>query len=152
MNRGVLGLQKSWIWFSKQKTKATWQGIDVESSCLQKLNWPHISLEHSLELKIITNIFSQAILEVSKVKHYKLRTLLLCIKYVAEFLLESLPCEEATRINELQPALTGCTNSKPEVKDKEILSSVQSLSRVRLFATPWTAARQAALSIINSQS
>ena len=32
------------------------------------------------------------------------------------------------------------------------LSSVQSLSRVRLFVTPWTAARQAALSITNSQS
>ena len=32
------------------------------------------------------------------------------------------------------------------------LSSVQSLSRVRLFATPWTAARQASLSITNSQS
>ena len=32
------------------------------------------------------------------------------------------------------------------------LSSVQSLSRVRLFATPWIAARQASLSITNSQS
>ena len=31
-------------------------------------------------------------------------------------------------------------------------SLVQSLSRVRLFATPWTAARQASLSITNSQS
>ena len=31
-------------------------------------------------------------------------------------------------------------------------SSVQSLSRVRLLATPWTAARQASLSITNSQS
>ena len=31
-------------------------------------------------------------------------------------------------------------------------SSVQSLSRVRLFATPWTAARQASLSTTNSQS
>ena len=31
-------------------------------------------------------------------------------------------------------------------------SSVQSLCRVRLFATPWTAARQASLSITNSQS
>ena len=31
-------------------------------------------------------------------------------------------------------------------------SSIQSLSRVRLFATPWIAARQASLSIINSQS
>ena len=33
-----------------------------------------------------------------------------------------------------------------------LLSSVHSLSRVRLFETPWTAARQASLSIINSQS
>ena len=32
------------------------------------------------------------------------------------------------------------------------VSSVQSLSRVRLFATPWTAARQASLSISNSWS
>ena len=31
-------------------------------------------------------------------------------------------------------------------------SSVQLLSRVRLFATPWIAARQASLSITNSQS
>ena len=31
-------------------------------------------------------------------------------------------------------------------------SSVQSLSRVQLFVTPWTAARQASLSITNSQS
>ena len=31
-------------------------------------------------------------------------------------------------------------------------SSVQSLSHVRLFATPWTAARHASLSITNSQS
>ena len=32
------------------------------------------------------------------------------------------------------------------------ISSVQSLSRVRLFATPWIAARQASLFITNSQS
>ena len=32
------------------------------------------------------------------------------------------------------------------------LSSVQSLSHVRLFATPWTAAHQVSLSITNSQS
>ena len=32
------------------------------------------------------------------------------------------------------------------------LSSVQSLSRVRLFITPWTAARQASLSITNSRN
>ena len=33
-----------------------------------------------------------------------------------------------------------------------VISSVQSLSRVWLFAAPWTAARQASLSITNSQS
>ena len=33
-----------------------------------------------------------------------------------------------------------------------LISSVQSLSRVRLFVTPWIAARQASLSITNSQS
>ena len=33
-----------------------------------------------------------------------------------------------------------------------IFSSVQSLTHVRLFATPWTAARQASLSITNSWS
>ena len=32
-----------------------------------------------------------------------------------------------------------------------VFSSVQSLSRVQLFATPWTTARQASLSITNSQ-
>ena len=32
------------------------------------------------------------------------------------------------------------------------ISSVKSLSRVRLFATPWTTARQVSLSITNSQS
>ena len=32
------------------------------------------------------------------------------------------------------------------------ISSVQSLSRVQLFLTPWTAASQASLSIANSQS
>ena len=33
-----------------------------------------------------------------------------------------------------------------------IVSSVQLLSRVRLFVTPWTAAHQASLSITNSRS
>ena len=33
----------------------------------------------------------------------------------------------------------------------KFFSSVQSLSRVRLFATPWTVARQASLSITNSR-
>ena len=34
----------------------------------------------------------------------------------------------------------------------KVFSSVQSLSCIRLFATPWTAARQASLSITNCQS
>ena len=33
-----------------------------------------------------------------------------------------------------------------------MITSVQSLSRVQFFASPWTAARQASLSITNSQS
>ena len=37
-------------------------------------------------------------------------------------------------------------------KEQYCISSVQSLSRVRLFATPWIAARQASLSITNSWS
>ena len=36
--------------------------------------------------------------------------------------------------------------------DNVVFSSVQLLSRVQLFATPWTAACQASLSITNSQS
>ena len=42
--------------------------------------------------------------------------------------------------------------SKVNQLNVDVLSSVQSLSRVRLFATPWTAARQASLSITNSWS
>ena len=34
----------------------------------------------------------------------------------------------------------------------ELVQLVQSLSRVRLFVSPWTAAHQASLSIINSWS
>ena len=33
-----------------------------------------------------------------------------------------------------------------------MFSSVQSLNRVQLFVTPWTAARQTSLSITNSQN
>ena len=39
-----------------------------------------------------------------------------------------------------------------ELLEMRVFSSVQSLSHVRLLATPWTAARQASLSITNSQS
>ena len=40
----------------------------------------------------------------------------------------------------------------PSIKVFSMFSSVQSLSRVRLFATPWIAAHQASLSITNSWS
>ena len=43
-----------------------------------------------------------------------------------------------------------CKDSYKQTSDK--FSSVHSLSCVRLFATPWTAARQASLSITNSRS
>ena len=39
-----------------------------------------------------------------------------------------------------------------KIKCRNTFSSVQSLSRVQLFATPWTAAHQASLSITNSRS
>ena len=44
------------------------------------------------------------------------------------------------------------TRELPGKESSVLLSSVQSLSRVRLFVTPWTAAGQASLSITNSQS
>ena len=43
------------------------------------------------------------------------------------------------------------SKNSQNTKNETHISSVQSLSRVRLFATPWTAARQASLSITNSQ-
>ena len=48
--------------------------------------------------------------------------------------------------------LNACCLTSPQTLDFLILSSVQSLSRVWLLATPWTAARQASLSITNSWS
>ena len=46
---------------------------------------------------------------------------------------------------------TGLPGKSPQSGVSQF-SSVQSLSCVQLFATPWTAARQASLSITNSQS
>ena len=48
----------------------------------------------------------------------------------------------------------GAKSKKPQVKKREVIinSSVQLLSHVQLFATPWTAARQASLSITISRS
>ena len=45
-----------------------------------------------------------------------------------------------------------CMGWRVSVTGSVSFSSVQSLSRVRLFATPWTAAHQASLSITNSWS
>ena len=52
-------------------------------------------------------------------------------------------------LNGSQPSLILTLQLKAEagLQGGARLSSVQSLSRVRLFATPWTAARQASLSI-----
>ena len=43
-------------------------------------------------------------------------------------------------------------NSVLKEESQIVFSSVQSLTRVRLFVTPWTAAHQASLSITNFQS
>ena len=43
-------------------------------------------------------------------------------------------------------------HSLPYIRHNLDFSSVQSLSRVRLFVTPWTTAHQASLSITNSRS
>ena len=48
----------------------------------------------------------------------------------------------------LLPSFTACCKEKAYFE----ISSVQSLSHVLLFATPWTAAHQASLSITNFQS
>ena len=56
-----------------------------------------------------------------------------------------------SKVNEntiLQEEILICVKILSEL----IFSSVQSFSRVRLFVTPWTTARQGSLSITNSQS
>ena len=50
------------------------------------------------------------------------------------------------------PTRTGKWNRTRVYRAKERFSSVQSLSHVWLFATPWIPARQASLSITNSRS
>ena len=45
-----------------------------------------------------------------------------------------------------------CSSYLPEIPTTYLFSSVQSLSCVQLFATPWTAAHQASLSTTNSWS
>ena len=52
----------------------------------------------------------------------------------------------------LQLEKAAATEVPPQPNINKYISSVLSLSRVRLFATPWTAACQASLSITNSRS
>ena len=57
--------------------------------------------------------------------------------------------QSRTRLKQLSSSSSMTSNTEhPSVQ----FSSVQSLSPARLFATPWTAACQASLSIINSRS
>ena len=66
------------------------------------------------------------------------------------------PCSEKNA--QLHVFTQTCTYSFRELRNPttdprlRILSSLQSLSRVQLFSTSWTTARQASLSITNSQS
>ena len=62
-------------------------------------------------------------------------------------------CRIFSSITDLHP-LDGSRIPSPSCDNQTglQLSSVQSLSLVQLFATPWTAARQTSLSITNSQS
>ena len=65
----------------------------------------------------------------------------------APLVLRSL-CSTSQQPAQLQPCSTTCWTRGSRLQ----FSSVQSLSRVRLFVTPWTAAHQASLSITNSHS
>ena len=63
-------------------------------------------------------------------------------------------CEVGDHVCSLSPSFTEGVNPCMKLKRLNTLqfSSVQLLSRVRLFATPWIAARQASLSVTNSRS
>ena len=52
----------------------------------------------------------------------------------------------------LLPSLESCVQTLFLEIFNRVINSVQSLSHVQLFATPWTSAHQASLSITNSQS
>ena len=56
------------------------------------------------------------------------------------------------RLLPANPEFNKCSRKRSLPIPRGLFSSVQSLSCVQLFATPWIAARQASLSIINSRS
>ena len=60
--------------------------------------------------------------------------------------------EEGRDLDEALQRLLGLQPVSSSSSRRWLLPSVQLLGRVRLFATPWTAERQASLSITNSRS
>ena len=76
-----------------------------------------------------------------------------CIPWIARQILNHWTSREALKIIKFFLKTSLCVLlSFPMGMAIPVLSSVQSFSRVQLFATPWTPACQASLSITNSQS
>ena len=75
------------------------------------------------------------------------------LSYWKTFLMKKAVCQFALWLI-ISGFLSCCILSNPgrQRKERTKFSSVQLLSRVRLFATPWIAAHQASLSITNSRS
>ena len=74
----------------------------------------------------------------------KLNSLLKILTFA--FIFEIQGSNESINVSHLRHKYTECMHIIPQ------FSSVQSLSHLRLLATPWTAAHQASLSITSSQS
>ena len=75
--------------------------------------------------------------------------LLLALFYISLYMCPKIPKKG---VGVLGAVCAGRKRSKLELLSSVQFSSVQSLSHVRLFTTPWIAARQASLSITNSRS
>ena len=60
------------------------------------------------------------------------------------------PC--SARLGRTRPQKLGRNSFPPSLHSKDSVQSVQLLSCIQLFVTPWTAARQASPSITNSES
>ena len=76
----------------------------------------------------------------------------LCLQAVSSFVFSGQNCALKTRFPDwLKPFKRLFLSPACSCGGPKQFSSVRSLSHVRLFATPWTAARQASLSITNSQ-
>ena len=73
----------------------------------------------------------------------------LCQLFSLQFYLSNIPTKQKANKKPTPKLSTLC---RLHYQNFVIFNSVQSLSRVQLFATPWTAPCQASLSITNSQS